>query len=158
MTHRSQNHKNDTFFHAQLSTSITAEMSLRQIELKTGISYSTVKGLLEGRQPNAETLIRFANAYHVAVPDALRLAGYVDIADVWERGAYQHPADDVTPNFKAPKPDPTGLPDSSDQFLDAPEEDREVWSWYTGLPPEDKETIRKLKAMMEKIRKEPKEE
>ncbi len=57
--------------------------SLRAVEKRTGIAYSTVKGLIEGRQANAETIIRFAEAYGESVAEALQTAGYDDIAKMW---------------------------------------------------------------------------
>jgi len=70
-------------------------LSLRQAEIRTGVHYGTVKGLLEGRQPNAETIIRFALGFNASVPEALRVAGFDDLAHAWETGAAPlvlHPA------------------------------------------------------------------
>lgn len=60
-------------------------LSLRQAEQRTKISYMTIKGLLEGRQVNAETIMRFASAFQKEIPYALRLAGYNDLAELWEQ-------------------------------------------------------------------------
>lgn len=66
---------------------LKGEMSLRQVENRTSIPYSTISNMAMGRVPTAETLIRFATAFHEDVPSALRLAGYDDLAETWETGA-----------------------------------------------------------------------
>ena len=66
---------------------VKGNLSTRQVEIKAGISYATVSAMLNGRTPSAETIIRFARAFGKDVPAALRLAGYEDIAEMWESGA-----------------------------------------------------------------------
>ena len=57
-------------------------MSLRQVENKTKITYSTIKNLLDGKVPAAQHVLRFANAFHVSPKEALRVAGYTDLVDL----------------------------------------------------------------------------
>jgi len=63
---------------------LIGDMSLRQVEIRTGVSYATISSLVQGRNPNADTVIRFARGFQQDVPAALRLAGYEDIAKIWE--------------------------------------------------------------------------
>lgn len=72
---------------AEWVSRVKGERSTRQVEIKTGVSYATVSAMLNGRTPSAETIIRFARAFGEDVPAALRLAGFEDIADMWETGA-----------------------------------------------------------------------
>lgn len=72
---------------AEWVASVKGNRSSRQVEIKTGVSYATVAAMLNGRTPSAETIIRFARAFAEDVPAALRLAGYDDIAEMWETGA-----------------------------------------------------------------------
>jgi hypothetical protein len=89
---------------AEWARGVVGDRSLRQAEIRTGISHMTVKSILEGRQPSAETLIRFAAAFDEDVAAALRLAGYEDIAEVWETGAAPPPA---KPEPEEPEQAPT---------------------------------------------------
>ena len=88
---------------AEWAHELSKGMSLRQVEIKTKISYATVSGLLDGRQPNAETIIRFARGFNQDIPSALRLAGYDDIAEMWESGTSVE--EEVEPNFKSSRAD-----------------------------------------------------
>ena len=74
---------------ADWARKITGELSLRQVEIKTGVTYSTVKNILDGRVPEATILIRFAGAFGEDITKVLRLAGYDDIALLWENGKSQ---------------------------------------------------------------------
>jgi transcriptional regulator with XRE-family HTH domain len=108
-------------------------LTLRQVEAKTGIPYSTVKALLDGRNVSPETIIRFAEAFHVSIPEGLRLAGFDDIAEIWETGA--------APQQVHHDPQHDEEPDG---------EEGEVLLYYRGVPDHLKPTAKKLlKSLME---------
>lgn len=65
--------------------------SSRQAEVRSKVSFATIQNMLNGRVPEATIVIRFAAAYGEDVGAALRLAGYDDIAGVWETGAAPRP-------------------------------------------------------------------
>jgi hypothetical protein len=83
---------------AEWVDSLIGEHSLRQAEIKTRIPFTTLANMKSGRIPTAETIIRFASAYGENVPAALRLAGYDDIADAWEKDRTDVP-DPATPSL-----------------------------------------------------------
>lgn len=102
-------------------------LSLRQAEQRTKISYMTIKGLIEGRQVNAETILRFASAFQKEIPYALRLAGYHDLAELWAQ--------------KESAPSPQSPPEASDpEDADFPE----VLAAYRGLPIEMKAGVKAM--------------
>jgi hypothetical protein len=115
--------------------------SLRQAEIRTRISYSTVGHMLNGRVPESGTFIRFASAYGEDVPAALRIAGFRDIATVWETGA-------------APVPEETREREPDADLPDGP------ISWATGLPPEnpDRKLAESAWEMIQRLRKKYEEE
>ncbi len=94
---------------AEWAKSLVGILSLRQAEYKTGVSYSTIQNIIIGRKVGAESIIRFARGFHQDIPTALRMAGYDDIAEMWEGGV--HIEDEVEPRFKAPKEPHTPPPD-----------------------------------------------
>jgi hypothetical protein len=71
-----------------------SELSYRQIENRTGVHYSTVKNIIEGRAVNAGDVILFAQGFGQDVPTALRIAEYPEIAEIWETGAAPQQFDD----------------------------------------------------------------
>lgn len=69
---------------AEWAKEVVGSMTLRQAENKSGITYSTISNILHGRVPDAVLLIRFAAAFGKDIGEALRLAGYDDIAELWQ--------------------------------------------------------------------------
>ena len=108
--------------------------SARQAEKCTGISYGTIQSTINGRIPSAETVIRFAAAYREDVPAALRLAGYEDIAELWETGAM-------------PRPEMPAQPERADIADEDELIDRTV-ALLTGELPADPEEREKVKAVI----------
>jgi transcriptional regulator with XRE-family HTH domain len=109
-------------------------LTLRQVEAKTGIPYSTVKALLDGRNVSPETIIRFAEAFHVSIPEGLRLAGFEDIAEIWETGAAPQQAQDDPQQDAEPQDESEG----------------EVLLYYRGVPDHMKPAALKiLKSLMD---------
>lgn len=100
-------------------------LTLRQAEYRTHISYTAVKHLLDGRVPDAVTIIRFASAFGASIPEALRLAGHEDIAETWETG--RQPED---PNWPAAG---SALPELTYEPL--PDDEGEILEYYRGIPP-----------------------
>jgi len=60
--------------------------SLRAAESRSRIAYSTIKNLLDGKVVSEAIIIRFAHTFGEDIAAALRLAGYNDIA-----GIFDHP-------------------------------------------------------------------
>jgi len=58
--------------------------SLRAAEGRTGIAYSTIKNLIDGRVVGEGSIMRFASSFGEDIVAALRLAGYHDLADLIE--------------------------------------------------------------------------
>lgn len=50
--------------------------SLRQADLKTGVSYTTISNMELGKVPEMETVVKFARGYQQDANEALTLAGY----------------------------------------------------------------------------------
>lgn len=81
------------------ATKATTGMTLRGVQNKTGISYSTVDHILKGRIPEAGILIVFVRKLGGDVVKMLRSVGYDDIADIIEEQGAEHrePADEDLP-------------------------------------------------------------
>lgn len=109
---------------------LVAGHSLRQVEIRTRVPFTTIGAMKQGRTPNADTIIRFASAFGEDVAAALRLAGYDDIAEVWEKGAAPAPAREE-PRYER------------DEWADDPDAP-EVMAFYTGLPAGDREVVKAL--------------
>lgn len=60
--------------------------SVRQAELRTygKVSYSAFHDMLAGRVPTESTIIKFATSFGVNVAKGLRIAGYDDLANIWD--------------------------------------------------------------------------
>lgn len=127
-------------------------LSLRQVENRTNIAATTVMSILQGRQPNAETIIRFAKGFGEDIPTALRLAGYDDIAEVWEnRGVPEGP---YTPT-RGPTEGGTGLDVLRDDIKEyrVPVYDDLREAGYQDLPEEERaEVVQLVKIKLDKIR------
>lgn len=50
--------------------------SLRRAQIQTGVHYSTVQNMTEGRRPSLDALIQWADRIHEAPADWLIYAGY----------------------------------------------------------------------------------
>jgi hypothetical protein len=100
--------------------------TLRQAEPRTGISHSTIKNMKEGRVPEEPAIIRFAASFGEDVATALRLAGYDEMADIWEG---QHNVPDA--GLITVRENPIDY--NSDP--DVGEEEGEVLRYFQGIPP-----------------------
>ncbi len=120
---------------ADWAKSVVGDRSLRQLEIKTGISHMTIRALLDGRQPSPETIIRFASAFEEDVAAALRLAGYEDLAETWETGA--------APQVVRERAD--GEYRVKDEFS---QEEEQVIGFYRGLDAESRETVLKTMELL----------
>jgi transcriptional regulator with XRE-family HTH domain len=63
--------------------------SSRQMRIKTGLSHTTIDDIIHGARPAVGTAIIIASKFHEPITDALRLAGYDDIAAQIEAGNTQ---------------------------------------------------------------------
>lgn len=64
--------------------SMIGSLTLRQAEIRTGISNATIYSMTEGKIPGEAMVIRFATGFKQDVEVALRLAGYEQMADLWK--------------------------------------------------------------------------
>lgn len=58
--------------------------SSRQAKIRTGIAHTTIESLIHGTQPNVNTVVRIAEAFHADIGECLRLAGHEDVASAWQ--------------------------------------------------------------------------
>ena len=114
---------------AEWAKALVGGLSYRQVEIRTGVSYATVPNVLVGRKVGAETIIKFAVGFDADVGEALRLAGYNEISDIWETGAYQKPPEE--------EPEPV----NEKKFT---EDEQEMITYYRGSPPELKPAVRAM--------------
>lgn len=119
-------------------------LSLRSAEIKSGVSATTIHGMLAGKAPGAMPLIKFATAMQAEVPAVLRLAGYEEEAELWETGAMPHHPPRVQEE-QAPHDDQA----DDDPGHDLADDERDVLQHYRGLPanlqPAAREMIRTLR-------------
>lgn len=62
-------------------------MTLRAVENKTKIPYSTVHNIINGRIPEPDNLMKFADAFGADVRSVLRMVGYDYVANIIEKSA-----------------------------------------------------------------------
>lgn len=111
-------------------------LTLRQVEVRTGVSYSTVNNVLNGRVPDAATLILLGDGLgqdSQSIASVLRIAGHDRMAEVWE---------------KHTSGTPIVMEDRNRHGLDEYQED-EILSSYAGVPADLRpRVLRALKAFM----------
>lgn len=115
-------------------------LTLRGARARTGMAHTTLQDLLYGRRPTVETVVRIARGFHEDVPNALRLAGYDEFADMWQ-----------------PESSADGAVRESDLSYEAlPDDEQEVVSYYHGLADALKPAaLAQLKALYEAAPRDP---
>ena len=99
--------------------------SSRQVRIRTGVSHTTIEAILTGTQPSVETALRIASGFKVDHVEALKAAGFEDLADDMLSGLSKS-AEKAGAEEDAARTDLTYEP------LDHDEE--ELVSFYRGMP------------------------
>lgn len=124
---------------ADWAKNVVKGLSLRQVEIKTGVTYSTTKNILDGRVPEATILIRFAGAFGEDIPEVLRLGGYADIADLWDQGQTR------TEKNRASE----AIQENTVELVyeTAEENYPQLQAYYEGMAPEDRDELLQIAEM-----------
>lgn len=117
--------------------------SSRQARIRTGISHTTIEALLAGTQPSVETALRIASGFKADQVEALRAAGFDELADDMQAGIERAITEARAANVS--ENDTTEL---TYEPLDHDEE--EVVSFYRGMAPTMRPAAKAaLKAMLD---------